>query len=78
MPDLEELPPRYRRVAERVGKGWTYPETAHDLGLTTRTVEAYIHETSALILRDHPHLERLGPKERVMRWWAVDVEPGGG
>lgn len=77
MATLEEYPPRFQKVARRVGKGWTYAETAHDLDLTVRTVERYIHQLAAEIIEERPDLAGLRPKDRVMRWWAVDVEGNG-
>ena len=73
---LEDVSPRYQRVAERVAKGWTYAEIAHDLGLTVKTVETYVAELAGQI--DGDHLEDFRPKEKIMTWWHVDVEGGPG
>ena len=74
--ELEDVPPRYRRVAERIAKGWTYPEIGHDLGLTVKTVETYAAELAGQIEGDH--LEEYRPKEKIMTWWLVDVSGGSG
>lgn len=70
--DLEDVSPRFRKVAERIGKGWTYAEIAHDLGLTVKTVETYANQLAGRLDGDH-----LRPKEKIMRWWLVDVEGSG-
>lgn len=67
---FEELPPRFQKVAERVGKGWTYPEIAHDLDLTVKTVEHYAAELATRL--EGEHLDGLRPKDRIMTWWLVD------
>lgn len=67
---FEELPPRFQKVAERVGRGWTYAEVAYDLGLTTKTVEHYVAEIATRL--EGTELEKLRPKERIMTWWHVD------
>lgn len=70
--ELEDVSPRFRKVAERIGKGWTYAEIAHDLGLTVKTVETYAAQLAGRL--DGDHLEDFRPKEKIMRWWLVDVE----
>ena len=59
-----ELSKRQREVAERVAKGFSSKRIAHDLRLSTRTVEEHIRVTA----------ERLGPgqgnpRHRITLWF---------
>lgn len=72
MKRLEEIAPRYRKVARRVGAGMSYQEAAEELGISVRTVEHYVAELADSLEADH--LDGLSPKARVMVWWHVDVQ----
>lgn len=58
-----ELSKRQREVAERVAKGFSSKRIAHDLGLSTRTVEEHIRVTAERLPGDGQ------PRHRILLWF---------
>jgi DNA-binding NarL/FixJ family response regulator len=59
-PDLDQLTPREREVLRHIARGYTYKETAGELGISTKTVETHV----SAVLRKL----QLSNRRELTRW----------
>jgi DNA-binding NarL/FixJ family response regulator len=59
-PDLDQLTPREREVLRHIARGYTYKETAAELGISTKTVETHV----SAVLRKL----QLSNRRELTRW----------
>jgi DNA-binding NarL/FixJ family response regulator len=59
-PELDQLSPREREVLRLIARGYTYKEVAHDLVISTKTVESHV----SAVLRKL----QLSTRHQLTRW----------
>ncbi|HLI00385.1 MAG TPA: response regulator transcription factor [Acidimicrobiales bacterium] len=59
-PELDQLSRREREVLRLIARGYTYKEVAHDLGISTKTVESHV----SAVLRKL----QLSTRHQLTRW----------
>lgn len=69
----DQLPDHLLRVAEHVGAGHSYRETASRLDLSVHTVRHYVRDVSARLPTDS--YGDMPPKTAVLVWWNNQENP---